>query len=507
MKDVILKENSYYVLKAVATKSRNRYTFYKIGEADKVSRPQDLCNKYTKTTNKLTSTTIMLDYQLLPHNSKKRLNDKTIHKALDKNIFKKVDLNLINGIFEETDGSDEFFEVLDNSLTDDEIVKLIADTVSELAKNSANFTAKLNSINNITLDYKQQKHLVDNNLIEQIEKQYQLDFTQLVGKNILLIGQFLPDWVATFALKNNIVIWHDTKDQVVAYGYEKLNKQITYVNNLQEVIDMEIKFDNIIANPPYGSIGANITDTIRKEIEYTEYVNLLPANDYKRNTNKDLFNYQSDMIAINNGFADAAVTTHCALIHKDKVNNMTLDEFERSQYVDASLDKYFAENSKRKANFTVIYKPSLDIFKTIDIKCSFYINKRDVVNKHLAYTKNCNAYRWNVLEDITHEEVLQNSAPSEQALGNAGDFVLVVFNSAAEKANLSKLIYSDDGFRFIAKIFTAVNKDSYYSPENYLPKVDLTKNWTVDSLLLDYSYSTVEAKEVIDDLANFKGLN
>ena len=41
------------------------------------------------------------------------------------------------------------------------------------------------------------------------------------------------------------------------------------------------------------------------------------------------------------GFTDAAVTTHLAKIHKNKVNNMTIDEFERSQYIDRQLDKYF----------------------------------------------------------------------------------------------------------------------------------------------------------------------
>ena len=58
---------------------------------------------------------------------------------------------------------------------------------------------------------------------------------------------------------------------------------------------MNIKFDLIIANPPYGKPGANITKNIIDNVYFEEYVNLLPANDYKRNDSKDLFKYAREM--------------------------------------------------------------------------------------------------------------------------------------------------------------------------------------------------------------------
>ena len=259
---------------------------------------------------------------------------------------------------------------------------------------------------------------------------------------------------------------------------------------------MEIKPDIILSNVPYGAVGANIAQNIIENVDFRDFILLLPANDYKRNKNKDLFNYQSDMVAINNGFEDAAVTTHMARIHKHKVNNLTADEFERSQYLDRSLDKYFLENSKRQAEFKVVYKPSLKYFETVDISKSIYIAKRDVVNKHLAYSKTCNAYRWNVTEDISKQEVLENNAKSEQALGNAGDFILVVFDKAIKKKNLAEFMYSDQGFKFIAKLFRSMNKDSYITPATYLPKVDYTKELTVASILKDYQYTEQEIKEI-----------
>ena len=106
---------------------------------------------------------------------------------------------------------------------------------------------------------------------------------------------------------------------------------------------MNIKFDLIIANPPYGKPGANITKNIIDNVYFEEYVNLLPVNDYKRNDSKDLFRYAREMESINNGFKDAVVTTHLCKIAKEP-NNITLDQFEISNYIDRSLDKYFTEN-------------------------------------------------------------------------------------------------------------------------------------------------------------------
>jgi len=499
---MLKKENSYYILKADAACGRSHYLHYKIGEADKPVRPQDLCSKYTKTTKNLTSKTIQLDYQPLPHNSKKRLNDKTIHKALDKNIFKKVDPNLIKGIYGETDGYDEFFEVLDKSLTDADIVRLVAETVDKLAQDPNNFTAKLTQVNNIVLDYKQQKHLVDDNIVSQLETKFKLDLSKAQGKNILLIGQFLPDWIATFALNNNIVIWHDEKDQIVAYGYEKLNKQIKYINDIEELLDMEIKFDNIIANPPYGSVGANIADTIRQEVDYVEFINLLPANDYKRNTNKDLFNYQSDMVAINKGFADATVTTHCALIHKTKVNNYTEAEFLGTTYLYRSLDKYFmyvADNPVQGYNSGTAPE-NWTPYNT------FVIGQRVIASGNLPKGTNNDAYKWNIEKSLTIEELIKEHNANWYVERNKVRIDLCGLTRTEEEIkNINALVYNNRAFW--ALVFTSINTDAGVFPlTRVFPEVDYTKIKTVHDLLAACNYTEAEIQEVMNDVENFKHL-
>ena len=263
---------------------------------------------------------------------------------------------------------------------------------------------------------------------------------------------------------------------------EKLNAIL-----LEEIFNMKI--DSIIANPPYGAIGANIAYTIREKIDYECFVNLLPANDYKRNKTKDLFNYQSEMEPVNNGFDDAAVTTHLCLVSKNKANTMTLDEFERSQYIDPSLDKYFEENSKR-THYAIDKSSELQNIKNPDLTKIIFIGSRDINHKHLPYSKNTLTNNIN-LNLLSYKEICEKFC----------------MKSAKEKDNIINLVYSKDGFRFISKLFTSMNVDGRTPLYKVFPKVDWTRSWTVEEILKDYGYTEDEIKTVMADLDNFKGMD
>jgi hypothetical protein len=269
---------------------------------------------------------------------------------------------------------------------------------------------------------------------------------------------------------------------------------------------INMNFDLIIANPPYGKIGAQITDTIRKEVKYNHFVNLLPANDYKRVSN--LHQYVRNMEAINNGFTDAAVTTHLCEIVKDP-NSLTAEEFEIAQYIDPKLTKYFTEQLNRThyAIDNATYKPKLKDFEiNFDLRRCLFIGKRYISDEHIPYTKNCAGYKVNIGRTITPAELIAISAKSEQVNGNVGDFILAQFDTVQEQNNITNFLYSPQGFKFFAKVVVAMNLDSYAPLKKFIPKVDWTRSWTVEEILADYGYTETEIAEVIADLENFKDM-
>ena len=270
---------------------------------------------------------------------------------------------------------------------------------------------------------------------------------------------------------------------------------------------MGIKFDLIIANPPYGKPGANITKNIIDNVYFEEYVNLLPANDYKRNDSKDLFKYAREMESINNGFKDAAVTTHLCRIAKE-ANNMTVDEFEISNYIDKSLNKYFVE-TRNRSHYAIdsAFRPHFNTLKpatTVNNTC--LIGIRDISAQHLPFRKNVSSYNWNINKSITLTDLIN-------AIGKTGSpntqfsHYFITFNTEAERDNFAKFMYSKNGFRFFSKIFTAVNVDSMIALGKVLPKVDWTRSWTVEEILKDYGYTDLEIENIMADLDNFKGMD
>ena len=295
--------------------------------------------------------------------------------------------------------------------------------------------------------------------------------------------------------------------EVQDVGVRGLKKSTHIEYFIKGVDQLEInEFDLIIANPPYGRVGADLTDAVRKYVKFKYYMNLLPANDYKRVT--DLHKYVRNMKAINNGFKDAAVTTHLCEVVKE-ANNMTVEEFEISQYIDPQLDKYFRVLRTREhyAIDTATYKPKLAGFEEqFDLKRCLFIGKRYISDEHIPYTKNCAGYKVNIERSITPKELIAISAKSEQAHGNVGDFSLVQFNTITEQNNISNFLYSSNGFRFFAKILVAMNIDSYCHVSKFIPKVDWTRAWTVEEILVDYGYTEAEIADVMADLENFKDM-
>ena len=329
------------------------------------------------------------------------------------------------------------------------------------------------------------------------------------------LGLQIVDRLYQEGLKNITLILARIPKENIAFVSELIKKTFPNINlDIKYIEEIDyMKTDLLISNPAYGAIGANITDTLRQKIDYKEFINLLPANDYKRNKTKDLFKYQSEMEPINDGFIDAAVTTHVARIHKGTVEdpapniNMTLDEFERSQYIDRSLDKYFEENSKR-THYAIDKSSELQNIKNPDLTKIIFIGSRDINHKHLPYSKNTltNNINLNLLsyKEICEKFCMKSAKEKGELYFQGNCFVL---NTQKEKDNIINLVYSKDGFRFISKLFTSMNVDGRTPLYKVFPEVDWTRSWTVEEILKDYGYTEDEIKTVMADLDNFKGMD
>lgn len=131
-----------------------------------------------------------------------------------------------------------------------------------------------------------------------------------------------------------------------------------------------MKFDYIINNPPY-SIGNEITKEIIDNINYDEFINLMPLRAYRKN---NLFRYINNKIdfIISNSYAvfDAAVNVPIFSIAKDSID-ISYKDFELKYCYDRLLYKFYSENSKRQACYLDHISPcGRDNFNNID---SFFV--------------------------------------------------------------------------------------------------------------------------------------
>ena len=368
---------------------------------------------------------------------------------------------------------------------------------------------------------------VDDDLFKFIMKTYRLDFS---GKRVLLINNFsesIKNYLEFQTGKENVDIIYESfdiedKKELGEVLGEYIKSQIkhraagkTRTDSLTGEQIMEqpnVYYDIIIANPPYGRAGNEITQCIVDNLEWGVYVNLMPANDYRR-WHKENMLYQyvdiNSMKSVQPGaFKDAYVTTMMCKVNKERALYISENEFEIENYGDKSLKKYFYENRKRKHNGidnSVAGMQAKD-FEKVEVTKSIYIGARDPKSKHLPYSMDSITTRYN-MNKATKEELLEVSNARIEGYSRMGSFYIIPFDTELEKKNIVDFMYSKDGFRFMSKLFTALNVDSSIPLGNFFPKVDWSKPQTVQSILKDYGYTSTEIQEVMDDLKNFRGMD
>lgn len=287
------------------------------------------------------------------------------------------------------------------------------------------------------------------------------------------------------------------KDRINRYYKYFANRQVDIIYLEEKGIDKEMKFDLVIANPPYGKIGTNITYKIIQDVDFKEYVNLLPAGDYLKGGYSDIQNYISDIENLpHDAFRDASVTAAMAKISKTKVNTLTSPDYLTVMSSPKSLmTKYYLESVNRVKKQNVEFmgfkgknlanSPKVDILKNGRVVA---YDTRVADHHHLAYNKN-KEYLFN-RGLITAEEICKAG----------GCFHIAIFNSISEKKNYLDFIYSEEGFKFISLIFSKITPQNGITKYFIIPNVDWSKPQTVQSILKEYNYTDEEITEVKNEL-------
>lgn len=264
-------------------------------------------------------------------------------------------------------------------------------------------------------------------------------------------------------------------------------------------------FDLIIANPPYGSIGTNITEQIIKNIDYNEYVNLMPATNY-RLSKTDLQQYvdPADLVIIYNAFDDAAVLPTIGRINKERVNSLTSMEFRIEMQTDLTTKKYFKNNLVRPKVWSDI-QDTAKFANELDQSFSKIIflpmRLSSGVHSGLAsLSRGTKGLPYRIALDLIKDQ-------SEVGKENPQCGTYVRFNTEQEKQNCGSFLFGS-GFKFVLYLLNSMRVDVANKAEHmfWFPKVDWSRPWTPEEILVEYGYTDEEIKQVMTKLEEFPNL-
>lgn len=322
------------------------------------------------------------------------------------------------------------------------------------------------------------KYKVQLKLTKVIESKFRLN---LENKRILLVRNFNNDFISYLKYRNcDIIIidkYTNDKNEFLDYFYESLN-------NMENK-----KFNYVIANPPYGDTGDEITKYIIDNIEYDRFINILPLKDYSFNT-ANYINMNNIHICPPHSFNDASIITHIVEVSKDKLNyfNNKVDYCVASFFIDKPMLKLMKANARRY-HYAISNTSAFRL--DYDVNCTFAYHHFD-----LASTNNCGMPSLDSKLAVAKNEYNLNN---NVILGDGvnaikGVDTAIVFNTPEEKNNFVKFYKENLNFinRMIAiPFFTVRDKAACW------PKVDWTREWSLEELLKDFDYTDDEIEEVM----------
>ena len=489
----------YYIIKVIC--KNGKYTYYKIGESH-TKRPTKLVDEYRQL--RVNDAWHLLSEELPCNSTGKRLNDKLIHEKIEADgKLKRIDTATMKSLLgQNCSGCSEFFQVNGN-MTDQEVIEYVKSIVASVKKKEYRVDVRAN----YSLQYnKDAHHQVNSDILMELFKvcpEIETALYDSSGNNLLLAGQFDFDFIASLVCFNNVYIWHDTNENKHKYSFAPINSRITYLDSLEDVINLELKFKTVIANTPYGTDGAIINDVVRADVDWDYFVSLLPIKDMK-DAGLEACSY-IDMTRLKplapHIFPDADILPHILVFTKAKNRSYSsMEELCASSYV---VDKPFIKFMRANVVKSHYAFDNISMWTDkVEVESSFIYNLQRTMSQHtcgmdlLETTSVANSYNFDNIVIVSKTPGYKNTICTKAGNSN---YKTIKFKTAQEKHNFVEFYKENRNFinRMIVNQFLGIRWDGAC-----WPKVDWTRDdWTVEKILKAVAnYSDEEVQAVLDSM-------
>ena len=243
----------------------------------------------------------------------------------------------------------------------------------------------------------------------------------------------------------------------------------------------------VIANPPFR-FSNKITATVINNVDFIEYVNLMPVSKYR---GKKIYQHViPNSVQKVQWTGDALTNPQIAELTKKRNESVIEAEFNSWCY-DKKFAKYYLANMNRQLTFDYISEGTkIKKVGKVNPQTCFVIGRRALTDG-VHTTEDCLDYKWNVQKQQVSLCCNGFSGPEAPLR-----VFIFKFSTEAEMNNFTKFWYLKGKKGLMNKLIKGTGKQGG-SIRDIIPKLDWTKEWTDEEILKDYGYTDEEIKELL----------
>ena len=252
----------------------------------------------------------------------------------------------------------------------------------------------------------------------------------------------------------------------------------------------------IIANPPY-EFGNAITTTVLNNVDFDDYVNLMPTSEYEnKNVSKHII--RSEFLShdrVRKAFGIQHPCLEIAILSKQEVNNYS--RVDRVAMRDLWLWEWYKKNLSRTTTaevFSGIFKGK----KSLTSYNEDYFNRSIIFNQRFVRDGNHkeNGDAWDLDWNYKLSSYKEFCDKIQKKGKGTPDAHALVFKTPEEKKNFVK--WQRTGKLYEIILTKMISTGTIYAIRDImLPHINWSKEWTDEEILKDYGYTDEEIKELL----------